>query len=464
MAAQERTKQAPAKPEAPQPDVLMAFDAPPAQGEAPPPAFDSSLLPPPPSEASAAPPPFEAVEEQMKFPAPPPIGAVAPPPAMDSLPPPSFDTIAPMSAPPAPSAPSFAPSAPAFEDLLDPHPAPPPLDGMQALPPPPAPEPAPQIDEDVLAALDPAEREALLEEQRQIMAQIEKNKTGNMASGAAARALAFDQRSNTAVARAAGMMDGPSRGNASRPSSRATAPASSSRSDGNRRTVDLGAGEEVPLHGQERTQQAIKDGTAILVQCVNCQNWMQVTDNATLMFCPVCQVVSPVETKGANTASNMEQAQQMDADQKLAEQLQREEYKKAGNGGGSSRRQRQQQQQPQQAKQAEGQSWYDWIVGNPAPQPSAAAAPTQQQRSTGLVSAQTGEERRPNYNSYDARTMGSGARVAEQKSMFACVADSIATAATSVTATNLSEDREGNVHGVDSSSLLAMPQVSRQRD
>jgi len=42
------------------------------------------------------------------------------------------------------------------------------------------------------------------------------------------------------------------------------------------RFVKIGNNQTVALHGQERTKKAIKDGTAILVQCINCQNWMQV--------------------------------------------------------------------------------------------------------------------------------------------------------------------------------------------
>jgi hypothetical protein len=53
---------------------------------------------------------------------------------------------------------------------------------------------------------------------------------------------------------------------------------------------------------------------------------------------------------------------------------------------------------------------------------------------------------------------GGGARVAEQKSLFACVADSVSEAAQQMTAIALPSDEEGNVHGVDSSSLVAMPQ------
>ena len=48
--------------------------------------------------------------------------------------------------------------------------------------------------------------------------------------------------------------------------------------------------------------------------------------------------------------------------------------------------------------------------------------------------------------------------------MFSCVADSINTAATQMTAYNLGVDEEGNVHGVNSEGLLAMPDVSRQRE
>lgn len=52
--------------------------------------------------------------------------------------------------------------------------------------------------------------------------------------------------------------------------------------------------------------------------------------------------------------------------------------------------------------------------------------------------------------------------MAESKSMFACVTDAVGTAATSIYTMN--QDEEGNVHGVDASGLLAMPNVSRQRD
>lgn len=469
MAAQERTKQAQNKPTPPPPsndaDLLMTLDAP--TNDPPPPAFDSSFFPAAPAELP--PPAFDSVQDSimpqmdMSFPPPPPMDAVAPPP-------PAF-----MSS----SAPMYEPSAPSFEDLLDGqqhhhHHQPNSLETMQAVPPPShSAPPDMSIDEDVLAALDPAEREALLAEQRQIMEQIESAKASDQASGAAARAMSFNQRSNTAVAQAIGNLDRPSSSRAAAAPSSASKnkKSSSSSSNGTPRTVNLGAGEDVPLHDQAKTKQAIKDGTAILCQCINCQNWMQVTDNATLMFCPVCQVVSPVERDG-NQSIDMEAAAQMTADQKMAEEMQQEEYKKAE---GTTARAAP--KTPKKQVVEEGMSWYDWMVGNPkvAPTPthgsselpSRVAKAAAASKPAGLVAAQTGEESGAiNFaSSYDEQTRplsGGGARMAESKGMFACVADSITTAAQAVT--TLSEDPEGNVHGVDSSSLLAMPQVSRQKD
>ena len=130
--------------------------------------------------------------------------------------------------------------------------------------------------------------------------------------------------------------------------------------------------------------------------------------------------------------------------------MQKEEYKLAE--GSSSRRRA---PQPKPKSSTSEQSWMDWIVGTPAPAPAPPARSSEIRSGPRLVAAHTGEE-----------TAGliqrSPPRVAEQKSMFACVADSVAAAATQMTA--LASDQDGNVHGVDSSSLLAMPDVSRPRD
>lgn len=476
MAAKEKSQQAKVAP-APTVDLLMDFDAPSTEKD-PPPSYDTNFLAGVPPPAVDAPPAFDAVESNvmnqvqqqqlniMDFPPPPPIDSVMPPPPPmgDILPPPPDDPMMMMMAPSAPAA-----SAPSFEDLLGgtmqqpselhPPPLPPPVEGPAAI----------DIDDSILNALDPAEREAFLEEQRKIMEQIEKEKKGSEMSGAAARAAAFDQRSSAAVAQVAASYEGGGRSRAKKSSNRSS---TSTYSHGGT-TVNLGEGNEVPLHGQEKTQKAIEDGTAVIVQCLSCSNWMQVTGEAEVMFCPICQTVCHVEKTGAATTADMEAAAQLAADAELAEKLQKEEYSRAGGGGGSTRRRQARAPAPASAPSSAGQSWYDWLVGAPAPAPAAASsnshsAEIRPQR--GLVPATTGEEggvgRSRSYDESE-RLMGGGgggARVAQQKSMFACVADSITDAANQMTSFTLSEDPEGNVHGVDSSSLLAMPDVSRRRD
>jgi len=82
--------------------------------------------------------------------------------------------------------------------------------------------------------------------------------------------------------------------------------------------VDLGSGTKVKLYSQEKTLESIADGTAKLVQCLNCLSHMKVTQDASLIFCPNCSSVSPVlEVK--------QKSQQEDADYKLALKLQQQE-------------------------------------------------------------------------------------------------------------------------------------------
>lgn len=469
MAAQERAKQAKPKVESP-PDF---FSAPPPAAvveETPPPAFDDAALLAPPGAPpqEEAPPAFSLLEEAFDM----------KPPATEPIAPPSY-----ASAPP-------VPSAPTFEDLLGGTPTapPPPLGGVEQLPPPPMPpveQKQQSVEEEFAAALEglsEEEKASLLAEQRQIMEQIEKNK-GSKTSAAVSAADAFDQRSNAAVARIAG-----GENSRVRLPGGGSATSSADAADAAQRTVKLGDNQEVALHGQERTRAAIADGTAILVQCVNCNNWMQVTDNATLMFCPVCQVVSPVDRE--NAVATKEEALQMEADRKLAEELQKEEYTSAER---QERRQRRtQQQQQQQAQGKKDESWWDWLglgggaaEGTERPQPHAQTSPQYRGdmgvarppgAGAGLQAAQTGDMSFAGSNSYDAedrsllnnRRGPGGARVAEAKPLFACVADSITTAASSFSTAlqtqNLTQDDEGNVHGVDGSSLLVVSQAGRNQN
>ena len=209
---------------------------------------------------------------------------------------------------------------------------------------------------------------------------------------------------------------------------------------------------------------AINDGTALIIQCANCQSWMQVTKDATLMLCPNCQTVSPVDTSAAATSGEIEAAAQMSADEQLAEKLQAEEYARAGGG---SRKKSTKKAAKIEKGSAVSQTWFDWMMGVPteAPPPKQGSAEI---RPRGLVAASTGEEA---YGSSpragdESRGLlqgsgGGGARVAQSKGVFACVADAVGTAATTMYAIN--QDDEGNVHGVDASGLLAMSNVSRQQ-
>ncbi|KAL3929204.1 MAG: hypothetical protein SGBAC_012318 [Bacillariaceae sp.] len=365
---------------------------------------------------------------------------------------------------PTPTTPAPTTNAGTFESLMattttpqpaQPSPTPPPA--AAAVPEPAAAPAEPEIDADLLAALPPAEREALLAEQRQIMEEIERKKAAapKPLTGAAAAAAAFNSRSAASVANVVASVDSapafarpppvtPPRSNVT--VANAAAAAAAGANDG---TVNLGDGESVPLHGKEQTDQAIKDGTALVVQCMSCNNWMQVTGEANLMLCPVCGVVCPVEKTGAT--ANMDKAAQVAADQQLAEELQKEEYKEASNY-----RERRRTENNVQGGAPGGQSWMDWLAGTPSPAPGTAAAaaagrptgatPRSPNERQGLI-AGASPQRGIGGSSGGSGSSGSGggARVAQQPtSLFACVADSITSAAEQMTGIQLSEDKEGN--------------------
>jgi hypothetical protein len=329
-------------------------------------------------------------------------------------------------------------SAPAFEDLMDHHHQqehrhhhPP------AMLPPPVQPPATNevgLDDDTLAmimgleGLTAAEKQAMMDEQIKILKSIEDSKKSSQMSAADA----FEQRSFSAAVSAIG------------------------------KTNRTGSGTSaMQMHGQERTREAIDNGTAVMVQCTSCANWMQVTGSAQLMFCPVCQTVSPVQGSGLTD----EEARQMAEDAKLAEQLQNEEYAEAdraassssspargGSSSSSPTRTAATSSNPKAAAASSG-SWMEWLgFGTPVPAPStAAAAPS-------IRSSQSRDS-----DEGDGLLSGTAtgrARVATTQPLFACVTDSIHSAA-NYALNGMHEDEEGNVHGVDASSLLAVTQVGR---
>jgi len=172
------------------------------------------------------------------------------------------------------------------------------------------------------------------------------------------------------------------------------------------------------------------------------------------------------------------EAAQLVADAELAEQLQKEEYKNAD-------RQERQQRERQKQQDEHSSGWMEWLglssgeaatSTSPERPPQFAQQPSRplQRGEIGttrppgaLAPARTGEEETVSFSrSYDedeALLDRDRARVAEQKSLFNCVADSVSYAATALNTQTLASDEEGNVHGVDSSSLLAMPNVGREQ-
>jgi hypothetical protein len=218
-------------------------------------------------------------------------------------PPPSFDIVEQMINTPAHSvpAPSAPPESPAHDHLEGVLPMPAPVQ-TNNIPPPPSfadfeqklqqqhtqQQPTSLTHHDLTAELSfdldevdgiplsPSERQQMIAEQRQLYENIMKEKAANDAAIARLSADAFDSRSAAARAEERNeQMDSMGRDLV------ATTDTGGPKTEGDEmnvqpRFVKIGNNQTVALHGQERTKKAIKDGTAILVQCINCQNWMQV--------------------------------------------------------------------------------------------------------------------------------------------------------------------------------------------
>merc|ERR1712165_539714 len=249
-------------------------------------------------------------------------------------------------------------------------------------------------------------------------------------------------------------------------------------------SVEIGDGKRVALHGQEKTKQAIKDGSAVLVQCPNCDNWMQVTGAASLMFCPICSVVSPVVQKDSAMAS--EQAKQMEEDRKLAELLQNEEnaaassypaVRRAAASGASTA-----EAGSSWWDSKEGSSWWDslkvsmGVAADPEDTQNKRSAEIQISRPPGSMSpSQRALHGVSTGGSYDTEREGliggnggdnsRAARVAESKPLFSCVVDSVSNAAAVAAAgvTSMTQGDEEEVHGVDTTSFLAVPKIGDDR-
>lgn len=479
----------------------------------PPPSFDSMQFPPPPASStdhemkghgmnsrrlSQQPPSFDVVEKQFMAPQTPVEHAI-------NIKPPAASE---------PTAPQLTPTAPPMDaDHLQgimPVEAPPLSHTQVELPPPPSfdvfeqqmQQPSTDMSQTMPVATDddgvfevdfegnpisPEQRQAMLDEQRELYESIMKEKAANDTAIAQASADAFDQRSSSAAVHAMdehtrGMdLVGQNIGETSDSAGSASAEAGDeSERQASRRLVKIGNNQTVALHGQERTKKAIKEGTAILVQCVNCQNWMQVTDTATLMFCPVCQVVSPVIKQ--NDVVTKEEAIQLTMDRKLAEKLQQEAYaereaatneqqveggffERLGDGvvdatesmwksiSGLVSHGVTDEQSPRTAEQSAERG--ELAVTRPPGAAPSSTYPGQRARINDSHSAPRNEETRgllsPVVVDGNEANLPAG-RVAESRPLFSCFMDSVNSAAGAVWSSEADDD--SNVHGVDSTSLL----------
>lgn len=400
------------------------------------------------------PPPFEVLEEQQK------------PPAQEFAytPPPPFEVLEQAEAPP----PFYSVEESVMQQVAEQQqeaPSAPPMDD-HVLEPPPVILPPPVEDEDFMFALDADGKEMseeemgkLFEEQRAIMEAIQKEKADNDKTIAALTADNFESRSRQGAAPQQAPPE---------VAARRTEQAEDMEEREPTRTVQIGAGQHVALHGQERTKAAITAGTAILVQCMNCQNWMQVTNTATLMYCPVCSVVSPVQHQ--SEVMTREEAIQLSQDRKMAEELQRqfndEEEEGEETGGMANLFSGAAASATAAGHKPQTKSWWDSIFGSSSETgvplrrgelgvtrpPSAGSSNATRQ----LHSVNTGQEETMS-EERDSLLMNSGgepARVAERQPLFSCMVDSVSALGTALTSNIVKDDNEGNVHGVDASSLL----------
>jgi len=183
--------------------------------------------------------------------------------------------------------------------------------------------------------------------------------------------------------------------------------ANSSNSDTNANTnvnniVDIGQGKKVKLFSQDKTLEAIADGSAKLVQCMNCLAKLKVTRDATLIFCPYCSSISPI--MNAEIGNSQEEA-----DYKLALKLQKEEDAAAESA---------------QNDTAEV-GWAEWI-GNKV----GYSSPTKDSNSSSTVNTRQNTDQNRAATGYTNPNNGE-ARVAPSSGYFSCVVDSVSNLTTS---------------------------------
>lgn len=152
------------------------------------------------------------------------------------------------------------------------------------------------IDESVLSALGPCERGAFLEEQRKLLEGIERENSIRQASSAMAWAMAVEDNLQGAAAAAAHASGDPGL-EAQLQADAALAERLQNMEEV--RMIHFGKG-KLKVRRSEETEKAIKEGKSTIVECTSCRNKVHVPETAGAMYCPFCNVVSPIErTKNA---------------------------------------------------------------------------------------------------------------------------------------------------------------------
>jgi len=391
--------------------------------------------------------------------------ATAPP----AMPPPSFDifeqqqkkeeeiAVAPVPVQP--------PAAPAFDDHLNmlgiEAPAEPPsapvqgeslLDGFDTITPvaplPPQPTPTTNnvtqtenaVDDDNMFEYDmdgnklsPEERRKLMEEQRAIMEQIQKQAVENKASEAAVRANAFESRmTETAL-----QVVPPTTSNVTTPGA-----------------IDLNTA-DVDLSSVDPAQ--VEEQRAILAE-IERQKTNRVHVSAPIdgYQSPSPDFAVPPVQSNPRITEGVREALQMEEDRKLAEALQQEENRAA--------------EEDEATGAPDGEStWWDTIAGA-----MGGTETTTTQDYGNRRSAEINLSRPPGSMTPSQRAMhGSGngpnpraAVVAESKPLFSCVVDSVTSAATAAAAgvSSMAYGDEEEVNGVDTTSFLSVPKAGEDRE
>ncbi|GMI03761.1 hypothetical protein TrVE_jg5422 [Triparma verrucosa] len=253
---------------------------PPSALTAPAPALAPDLLSIPAPSVQEPPPPF-------------PTHMVAPP---HEAPPPSFDSFKPMA--PALSPPKVnSTPAPSFEMVQSPPP--PVFSTSTALPPPPS-------FEQFIGAMDPIQPASVSypvldlappKQQQQQQQQTYQPTYTSVESPTSSETL---DMSESAIAQQREILSQIERSKSSKSSSSSSYPGAGATRQTTQTSEPLVTshevtpGNHVQLYSQEATKQAVAQGEAHVVKCISCNGWMQVINSATLVFCPTCQVISPV--------------------------------------------------------------------------------------------------------------------------------------------------------------------------